>query len=74
MGTPPAVVVYVISVQPYSPERIQHPIGKPPRLHTSPFCHRVCKSVFIFVTFATPKMWIKQLNSEDGNDSLTLEV
>ena len=31
-------------------------------------------TVIIFVTFATPKMWIQQLDLKDGYDSLTQEV
>ena len=43
MGTPPAVVVYVISVYLYLPERIQHPFETPLWLHTSPFRRCLCK-------------------------------
>ena len=31
-------------------------------------------TVIIFFTFATPKMWIQQCNSEDGYDILTQEL
>ena len=73
MGNLPAIVVFVISVYSYLPKKFSSPLQPLYGYILHLFVAVSVNTVIIFVTFATPKVWIQQLNSEDGYDGLTQE-